>query len=575
VPAAWSSWRLESDGDDTEILASRLHVRTTRLAARTRSLARVRSVVARSLGPREVLVIANGGDGPLVQQRLAALGAELFRADGTSVVTVHEEVVRRGQLLGLLDAMAAWERQRGASVRDGVAIGIMLPGQGTRLSPLTQRLHGIKPFAPMPVRSRPDGAWLDAGSASLLSWVGVAHELERMGFRGIAWKWGDEPQFASNDLAALALDLSQVDAVRFGIEVEITDDLARNKEWLLRDGESRLVAQVRRRPKAELLARLAGAGVGADGRALVHIGSPALSFPLVDALRESFGDLPGWLDIDGYLFEALTHDEAEWQAEIDRDPGLRALLESRPDFYARARAVRASVEARLGRPLTIAVIDFGAGTYWGDMGQLSRAREAFAQLATLDDHGEFVRRLAAIDDVVPDRFGNRVVRSRVPDAVRVTNSVVFESVVATGRIDAAVLWNSRLGRAALEPGTVVVDSTCPSLATGRDALVFRAVTGADLVLAPHEVLTTLPADPTADPVVLEPWRVDACIDPGTEEHYRRPIAGNPASFADKFVQMRQRTVPPHAIESRIQARADELARRLASDLDVLPDPPTS
>src|SRR5262249_34824595 len=161
-----------------------------------------------------------------------------------------------------------------------------------------------------------------------------------------------------------------------------------------------------------------------DARALVHIGSPALSYAFVAALRAEFGDAPGWLDIDGYLFEALTHDDDAWHAEIERDPGLRALLQTRPDFHARARSLRRRLEARNGRRLPVAVIDVGAATYWADMGQLARARQASAELCAPSDHGEFVRRLATIDDVVPDVRGNRLQAGSVGPAMR--DCVVIE-----------------------------------------------------------------------------------------------------------------------------------------------------
>lgn len=566
VPAGWASWAVRAEVHDTELVATRMHVRETRLAARTRSLARVRRCVADSAGPREVILIANGGDGPLVRDRYDALAREIFRADGAVELTVHEEVTRRGQLLGLLDATAAWSVARGARAQTGVALGIMLPGQGTRLSPITHRMHGIKPFAPMPIRSRPGGAWLDAGAASLFSWVGVVAELERMGFSGIAWKWGDEPQFASNDLSALQLDLSRADAVRFGIAVEITDDLATNKEWLVCDRDSRLALQLRRRPRAELLARLAT--VGPDARALVHIGSPALSHAFVAALREEFGTLEGWLDIDGYLFEALTHDDDAWHAEIERDAGLRTLLQTRPDFHARAHAVRRRLEDRSGRALHVAVVDFGADTYWGDMGQLARARQAFAELGAASDHGEFVRRLAAIDDVVPDARGNRL-RAGAPGP-RVRDSVVVEGRVHA-EAERVVVWRTEIGAGELGPGTVVVDSTCAELHTGTDALVVGAVTSAPTRIADETVLTTLPRDPRQSPVVLEPWSIDARLDPGAPPQYAAPLPGNPGTFADKFVQMRQRTRPIADVESDIRrAREHVLATMTGSTADDEP-----
>ena len=71
-------------------------------------------------------------------------------------------------------------------------------------------------------------------------------------------------------------DLSETDAVRFGSEVIVTEDLANQKEWLVRDpatGELRM--QVRRRPRAELLQRFGIEDHGQEVKALVHIGSPA------------------------------------------------------------------------------------------------------------------------------------------------------------------------------------------------------------------------------------------------------------------------------------------------------------
>src|SRR5690606_21484397 len=138
-------------------------------------------------------------------------------------------------------------------------VGIMLPGKGTRLSPITQRLGGIKPLFPVPIRAEQHGepVWLDAATASLWTWTLVAWMLERQGFRGIAWKWGDEPQIAARELAGFDHDLSDVDAVRFGAAATITDDLARNKEWLLVDPQTGdLVVQLRRRERVQLLERM-------------------------------------------------------------------------------------------------------------------------------------------------------------------------------------------------------------------------------------------------------------------------------------------------------------------------------
>ena len=68
----------------------------------------------------------------------------------------YPEVERRGQFLGLLDAYRAWKQRYVEFDRHSVAIGAMLPGSGTRMSPLTQRVFGIKPFLKILMRTGKD-----------------------------------------------------------------------------------------------------------------------------------------------------------------------------------------------------------------------------------------------------------------------------------------------------------------------------------------------------------------------------------------------------------------------------------
>lgn len=538
VPATWDGWTLR--GDAHVVVTSLVHAPTV-LATRTRSLHRVRALVDADAGPRDVIAIANGGDAPIVAATLAAQVRSLFRKDGDTRITVHEEPVRRGQLLGMLDAIRGWT----PSDPDGVALGIMLPGQGTRLSPVTQRLHGIKPLVPVPIRTDAHAPWLSAGAASLHAWVGVTDALQRAGFRGIAWKWGDEPQIP----AALPddLDLRDVDAVRFGKPAPITEELASSKEWLLRTADGRLALQLRRRPADALREGIAATG----STPLVHLGSPALSHRFLAALGHAFGEVSGWLDIDGYLFEALTHDAAAWQSEVDRDPGLRAVLTTCPDFYARARSVADRIATERGSALSIAVIDCGADTFWCDMGQLASARDAFARLAVAGNDGEFPRRLARLDEVVPDHFGNLVLDARIPDDGSITDSVIVGSTIVRGSMHGAVVLGSVLGDATLGAGSVVIDSTIATLDAGARAWVFRAIAERATVAADY-VLTTIPASPESPEGSLEAWTFDVREDPTRAPCWTAPFLGNPTSFAEKAVQMRQRSVAIEQIESAIE-----------------------
>ncbi|MBC8069111.1 MAG: hypothetical protein IAG13_12320, partial [Deltaproteobacteria bacterium] len=306
---------------------------------------------------------------------------------------------------------------------------------------------------------------------------------------------------------------------------------------------------------------------GASARALVHIGSPALSWPFIAALEAELGGWGGWLDVDGYLFEALTHDDAAWELELARDEGLRALVRERPDFRARVAAVRSRIEDLRGAPLAIAVVDFGAGAWWGDMGQLSRAREAYAALVGRGETGELARRLAGIAEVVPDRCGNRVVgRSKVPVDGSVTDSVLVDAMISGGSVAGAVVIRSQLGEAKLASGAVVVESTVVDLVAEAHALVMMAI-AEHLHARTETVHTTILADPQDLHGPLDPWWFDTRLDPGTAEHYRQPFADNPCSFAEKATQMRQRTLAPTEIETALHRRRLSLREKLTAAVD--------
>ena len=531
--------------------------------AKRQNLARLRAAIDDSLGPTEVIAIVNGGDARELGARLRAQVSALFRADGETQIHTHEEPVRRGQLLGLLDALRDYRSANGRLDPDRVALGIMLPGKGTRLGPVTSRLHGIKPLFPMPIRSGRDArVWLDGAAASLWCWTLVCWTLERQGFRGVAWKWGDEAQISGRALAGLDYDLADVDAVRFGASAELGEDLARNKEWLLVDPDTgELRVQLRRRPLAQLRERIAAHEP--DERTLeqlVHIGSPAFSHLFLRHAEQVFTDFEGWIDVDGYLFEALTHEPDDWAAEVERDVGLRELLEQCPYFYERVTELRRRIEADRGHPLRIVVLDFGAAPYWGDIGQLGKARAVWAALAQADEEGEFARLLAGLDSVTPDQHGNLLVgESAVPSDGSVRECIVIDSLIDRGLAQGAVIVRSSLGVAGLEAGSVAIDCHVDALRLGRDSFAFGSI--GDYLRVPDEhAHTSIIEDPRAATVRLESWFADMRVDLGAAKYYEQPRWGNPTSFAKKFAQMRQRDVEPGVIDARVA----ELARRRGS-----------
>jgi hypothetical protein len=84
-------------------------------------------------------------------------------------------------------------------------------------------------------------------------------------------------------------------------------------------------------------------------------------------------------------------------------------------------------------------------------------------------------------------------------------------------------------------------------------------------VADDGVLTTLPRDPTQSPIVLERWSIDARLDPGAPSHYGARLPDNPGTFADKFVQMRQRTRPIADVESDILRARELILRGMSAD----------
>lgn len=544
---AWPDASAESDGSSVESVDS--------IMAKRQNLTRLRSLIADSLGPSEVLAIVNGGDARELGARVRALVPALFRADGETKVHAHEEPVRRGQLLGLLDALRGYRSAHGRIDPARVALGIMLPGKGTRLGPVTARLHGIKPLFPMPVQasSRDGAVWLDGAAASLWCWTLVGWTLERQGFRGVAWKWGDEVQIAGRTLASVDYDLSDVDAVRFGAAAALSDDLAQNKEWLLVDPDSgELRVQLRRRPLAELRQRIAAhEKPGRTLEPLVHIGSPAFSHLFLRHAEQVFADFEGWIDVDGYLFEALTHEPDDWTAEVERDASLRELLEQCPYFYERVTELRRRIEAERGHSLRIVVLDFGGDPYWGDIGQLGKARDVWAALASPGDAGEFARQLAGIDGVTPDEWGNLIIgNSAVPRDGSVRDCIVIDSLIDRGLAHGAVIVRSSLGIAGFEPGAVAIDCHVDALRLGRNSFAFGSI--GDYLRVPDEhAHTSILDDPRAAVVRIESWFADMRVDLGNAKFHEQPRWGNPTSFAKKFAQMRQRDVDPAEIDARM------------------------
>src|SRR5690606_1377601 len=119
------------------------------------------------------------------------------------------------------------------------------------------------------------------------------------------------------------------------------------------------------------------------------------------------------------------------------------LLEQCPYFYERVTELRRRIEAERGHALRIVVLDFGSEPYWGDIGQLGKARDVWAALAQPGDAGEFARLLAGLEGVTPDAYGNLLVgNSAVPSDGSVRGCVIIDSLIDRGRAESAVIVRS-------------------------------------------------------------------------------------------------------------------------------------
>ncbi|MDD5439422.1 MAG: hypothetical protein PHS37_04475 [Candidatus Omnitrophica bacterium] len=523
---------------------------------------------------------------------------------------------RRGQVLGIVDFLLKCFAPNRTIQREGnVGLVIMMPGQGTRFTPITEREFGIKPMSPMLIRTDKNAEWLSAGEASLYTWTLVAQHLDRLGFKGLAFKWGDEPQISANDMYELTpetMNLEDADIVRFSSIEKVDEDKAKNKEWFYVD-ENGNYHQLSRRPRTDLLKAMGKNPADQDTEALAHIGSPAFSDTFLQALINVFGTeafATKWLDVDGILVEGLTYTDAEWKAFAE-DANFTKKVEENDaqcggtpgSFRAMCIALKAEINRLKGKSphedISMKVISFGKGLYWGDMGQLKKAREAFHQVADNTHDGHFARVLAAIEDVLPDKWGNRIVGEDCiyPDDGSIRNSVLIHTkIYGKANIDNAVIVDSVLGNVTLKKDSVLYDCTADTVTGGERVFAFKSVR-AVLDLENDWVHTSIPKNVQDMSQGLEDWLcyigpnsaalemggmddvkawiekelddklakepafdrakayqdwLKAPVDPGCAPVYKNPHFGNPDTFINLHTRMRDRTVSPASVENGIQ-----------------------
>jgi DNA-binding protein Fis len=332
--------------------------------------------------------------------------------------------------------------------------------------------------------------------------------------------------------------------------------------------------QESRSSRDQLLSDL-GLPTEGEQKAYVNIGSPAFSNVFIEEAVKVFAGLDGRIDVDGYLFQALTWDSETWetrkQAQLRtgkdemRQLDALCLSQKQKTFHQLAQDLRRNINKIRGRPLTaplnIQVVDFGEDFYWGDTHQLRQARQTLSQVNNrANEEGEFARELAGIDGIQPDKYNNIVVgNSLVPQDGSVQNCVIintriYGSAPGKPRINGAVLVDSDIGIAGskIEKGAVAYGCTVENLILGRNAYA-RSSIGELIKVADETAHVSVPTDRGDIAAGLEEWRADMTVeDLGSPAYYQQKLPENPGSFQDKYAQVRQSPVPQETVDREVE-----------------------
>jgi hypothetical protein len=332
----------------------------------------------------------------------------------------------------------------------------------------------------------------------------------------------------------VAQSLRDIDAIRFVWKTDITEDLAREKEWVVFDEQTSLMRyQFSRQDRHTLENRISQLGAGVQVG--VNLGSLAVSYPFLDAALEVLGEdilaPEKWANWDPYAWIALCcRDESEWREEAAQEDrvgktGIRQLEARFPDFYPKVAQLRALLESRTGRPLAVIVLDFGE-TFWVDLGLHLTLRRTMDALTADSDQGRATREMFGLPHE-RDRRGNIVVRSQVPESADIRDSVIVNSTIVDAKsvVHGAVIVGSKLESPQLPHGGCALFCAAEGIHfTGPHGIAFRSI-GSQITLAEGGRYTTLllPDGPVA--MVSN----ESVLDYGGD-NYAEPILDNPISF---------------------------------------------
>jgi hypothetical protein len=405
---------------------------------------------------------------------------------------------KKGNLLGTLQAYSAMRSDR----RDDAAIDqiIMLFGSGTRLSPFTQSLRNVKAAFPLPDGDR-GSKGITIGEAAIRSAAPLINCLREAGFSGVAVTWGDEVLIPSRPLSANSDAISTADVVRFGWRKDPDRELATQKEWLRVDMATDAVVRDISRQPFDRLKNALQSTAGPQMATFVNLGSFAATHIFLSLACEAFEkrlvDESSAANWDPYFWQALQSPSRESWNELVRYEqgagllGLRALLDSVPDFFEIVQRFRMAFERRVGRSMRISVFDFGQ-PYWIDAGSHAALSSAFTDLFSGSQSGSAIRAFLGLPDSLATG-ANFIADSSLPADCKVNNSIVIGTTI-TGEesaIQGAVVLGSNIGRVVASRGASVVWCRVDDLRVdGPNGIAFR-LDGHQHVVLGDESATTL------------------------------------------------------------------------------------
>lgn len=398
------------------------------------------NIVQNNEGPSLVIVVSgNEINQAYWYQHFMQIRKDIFREDGnTKIISVCEQT-QKGNFLGTLNAWDECKNQLllGNFEIPKVSIFSMVFGKGKRLSPFTQALGNRKSSFPTPMRAYNAGTYMCAADVSnLYSNLWLQH-LQQSGFRGVLVKWGDEATIPSISWQSSISSLKDFDAVRFIFKTEVTENLAREKEWVVIDPQNDTMKYQFARQDANILKQRFTEFKDRNYQLAVNLGSLAISYDFLDlALKifhEDINNPDKQADWDPYVWMALFANNIEqWHKEIEYElkagkKGLQLLEKRYENFYGKIQELRTSFERRKGRPFRVGVIDFGKA-FWVDIGLHKTLRNFLERITENSVVGKTTRDILAIFEE-KDKNNNIIIRSSIPREADIKNSMIIDTFI--------------------------------------------------------------------------------------------------------------------------------------------------